>query len=60
MSQKAWREGFTVKSTFAREHAQYVAAAASMQLITTRLTRDTYGSEWQITSKGLRWINERQ
>lgn len=29
-----------------------------MQLITTRVNRDVYSSDWQITSKGLRWLNE--
>jgi hypothetical protein len=54
----AWRDGFAVSSRFAREHARLVAMAASLQLITTRVTKDVFSSEWQITSKGLRWLNE--
>jgi hypothetical protein len=54
----AWREGFAVSSRFAREHSELVAMAASLQLITTRVTKDVFSREWQITSKGLRWLNE--
>jgi len=32
--------------------------AASMQLITTRITEGVYGSTWQITAKGIRLLNE--
>lgn len=32
--------------------------AASLQLITTRVNRDVFSREWQITNKGLRWLNE--
>jgi hypothetical protein len=54
----AWREGFTVQSDLARQQAEVVAMAASLQLITTRVNRDVFSREWQITSKGLRWLNE--
>lgn len=55
---EAWLRGFTVQSNFSRAHAEVVAMAASLQLITTRINRDLFGCEWQITSKGLRWLNE--
>lgn len=55
---EAWTRGFTVKSTFARSYAELVAAAASLQLISTRINRDLYGNEWQVTVKGLKWLNE--
>lgn len=45
--------GFTCKSDFAREYAQFVAMAASSGFITTRLMEQVYGNVWQITSKGL-------
>lgn len=32
--------------------------AASLQLITTRVNRDVFSREWQITTKGLMWLNE--
>jgi hypothetical protein len=56
----AHRTGFTVSSIFARANAEAVGAAASLQLITTRVTRDVFSRNWQITAKGLRWLNERR
>jgi hypothetical protein len=55
---EAWSDGFTVMSNFAQRHMEYVAMAASMQLITTRVDKNMYGRFWRITSKGLRWLNE--
>lgn len=55
---EAHTRGFTCKSAFAREYAELVAAAASLQLITTRISKHLYGNEWQVTVKGLRWLNE--
>jgi hypothetical protein len=55
---KAWQTGFAVQSNFARENAGHVAMAASMQLITTRVTEGVYSSIWQITAKGIRLLNE--
>jgi len=52
----AWRSGFTTKSDFAREHADYVAMAACLGLITTRITLDVWGREWQISAKGLHML----
>jgi len=54
----AWKTGFTVQSVIARQHAEVVAMAASLQLITTRVNRDVFSREWQVTNKGLRWLNE--
>jgi hypothetical protein len=54
----AWSDSFAVSSRFARENAELVAMAASLQLITTRVTKDVYSRDWQITTKGLRWLNE--
>lgn len=50
--------GFTTKSLFSRTYAEFVAMAASLQLISTRIAKDLYGNEWQVTVKGLRWLNE--
>jgi hypothetical protein len=55
---EAYRHSFTVQSGFARTNAELVAAAASLQLITTRVNRDVFSRDWQITAKGLRWLNE--
>jgi regulator of extracellular matrix RemA (YlzA/DUF370 family) len=55
---EAHRTGFTVQSGFARRHAELVACAASLQLITTRIQPGVFSRDWQITAKGLRWLNE--
>lgn len=54
----AWQQGFTVQSDYARQHAELVGMAASLQLITTRVNRDVFSRSWQITAKGHRWLNE--
>lgn len=54
----AWSVGFAVSSRFARENAELVGMAASLQLISTRVTKDVFSRDWQITTKGLRWLNE--
>jgi hypothetical protein len=56
---EAQRYGFTVKNDFARKHAEYVAMAASIGLISTRLFGNVYASEWRPTPKGLALLNER-
>ena len=55
---EAWKSGFAVQSNFCRANANLVAMAASMQLVTTRITEGVYGSTWQITAKGIRLLNE--
>jgi len=49
-----------VKSDFARSHADYVAMAASLQLISTQIGRSKFSTAWLITTKGLSWLNERE
>jgi hypothetical protein len=56
---EAHRYGFTVKSDFARKHAEYIAMAATLGLISTRLFGDVYSSEWRPTPRGLALLNER-
>lgn len=53
-----WQTNVTTKSDFAREWADYIAMAASMGLITTRVAGDVYSRHWQITSFGLAAIEE--
>lgn len=56
---EAWKQGFTTKSDFAREMADHVAIAACMGWITTRIfPPDVWGSQWNITSKGLLALEE--
>lgn len=48
----------TTKSDFAREWADYLAMAASMNLITTKVACDIYSRHWQITGAGLMLLEE--
>lgn len=50
---EAWKSGFTTKSDFARDNADIVAMAASLNFITTRITTDLFGKTWSVTPKGL-------
>lgn len=47
-----------MKGDDARNEALIVAMAASMGLVTTRVSSGVYGSSWQITAAGIRWLNE--
>ena len=54
---RAWYQGFTTSSDFAREYAAHVAMAASSGLITTETEPDFYGKTWRITQEGLRQLD---
>jgi hypothetical protein len=54
--ERAWKSGFSTKSDFAREHADFVAMAASDGFITTRIAAGLYGRDWQITPSGLKHL----
>lgn len=43
----------TTKSDFSRFEADTIAMAASLGLITTRITGDVFGREWRVTARGL-------
>jgi hypothetical protein len=47
-----------VKSDYAREHAEIVAMAASLNMITTKTGSNQFALSWLITNKGLSWLNE--
>jgi hypothetical protein len=53
-----WTSVVTVSSNFSRKHALYIGMAASMQLITTRVSSGVYRGAWNATPKGLSWLNE--
>ena len=57
---EVYRGQVAVGGRFARNNLDIIAMAASMQLITTRIEKDVYGRAWQITLKGLRYINEQE
>lgn len=49
---QAWLYPFSTKSNFARHEADWVAAAASLGLITTKVDQDRFGHLWRVTEKG--------
>lgn len=51
--ERAWRSGFSTKSDYARQNADYIAIAAQQRLLTTRTTDGMYGRSWYATPKGL-------
>ncbi len=53
------RQAQRMKSDYIRSNAEIVAMAASMQLITTRVSKGTYAQAWRITTKGLTHIEQR-
>jgi hypothetical protein len=55
-----YRHPLKIQSDRARKHADLVAMAASLQLITTRLSATEYGRAWRVTTKGLAWLNEKE
>jgi hypothetical protein len=54
-----WRQLPRVKSDYARKAAEYIAMAASLNLITTKIGPQRFAQAWHITSKGLTWLNEK-
>lgn len=55
---EAYRRGFTVQSDFARTNADYLAMAASLGLVSTRVYGNVYSREWRVTVKGLTWLED--
>ena len=55
---RAWLQGFRTKSDFARLHADGVAVAASLGLITTKIGAERFDRSWHITKRGLTFLGE--
>jgi hypothetical protein len=55
---EAYRRRFTVQSDYSRANAEYIAMAASIGLISTRLYGNVYSREWRPTVKGLLWLED--
>lgn len=53
------RYGLRVKADYSRANAEIVAMAASLQLISTKVGKNSFAQAWQITTKGLTYINEK-
>ena len=54
----AYYRPFSVKSNYGREHAQLVAAAASLGYITSRHIDGCFGHSWYVTVVGLDWLHQ--
>lgn len=52
----AYLQPFRTKSDFAREHADYVAIAASIGLISVAQGAFTFTRDWRVTAKGIRYL----
>ena len=44
--------GFTTRSDTAREHAEVIAQAGQLSLLTTETPRDGFGNVWRLTPYG--------
>ena len=53
---EAYLNQFAVSSNYARKHAQQVAAAASIGLISTLEAPMLFGKHWRVTGVGLQFI----
>lgn len=53
---EAYQNAFSVQSDFARREAEFVAMAASLGLISTRVHRDVFSRHWRPTVKGLMFL----
>jgi hypothetical protein len=52
---RAWSDGFSTRSDFARTNAEAVAEAACQGLITTlNVITGEFGRQWLVTPKGCR------
>jgi hypothetical protein len=56
---RAFNQGFSTKSDFARAHANHVACAASLGLISTALPDGNFGNRWRTTETGLKVLFDR-
>lgn len=50
--------GVTVSCNKARENASLIGMAASLNLISTKVTRNVFGREWRLTVAGLLLLSE--
>jgi len=53
---EAHQHGFSVQSDFARRNAGYVAMAASMGLVSTRIVGNAFGRMWRPTVEGMAFL----
>jgi hypothetical protein len=53
---EAYKNAFSVQSDFARREAEFVAMAASLGLLTTKVHRNVFSRHWRATVKGLMFL----
>lgn len=53
---EAYTSAFSVQSDFARREAEFVAMAASLGLLTTKVHRNVFSRHWRPTVKGLMFL----
>ena len=53
---EAYKRSFSVSSDYARYAAEYIAMAASLGLISTKVHNNVYSRDWRPTVKGLTWL----
>lgn len=55
---ETYRRGFTVQSDYSRANADFIAMAASLGLVSTRVYGNVFSREWRPTVKGLTWLED--
>lgn len=50
---ESYKRSFAVQSDYARAQAEYIAMAASLGLISTKVHNNVYSRDWRPTVKGL-------
>lgn len=53
---EAYQSAYSVQSDFARREAEFVAMAASLGLITTKVHQNVFSRHWRPTIKGLMFL----
>ena len=56
--QRIYEKPVRIQSDFARYKSLEISALASMGLITTRMSCETYGRFWHVTIGGLMYLRE--
>lgn len=57
---RAWEKPFLTRSDFARSHADEVAIASCLGLLTVRHDPHSWGRSWRITASGLSLLDIRE
>ena len=57
---EAYKRTFTVQSDYARAQSEYVGMAASLGLISTRVSRGIFSRHWRPTVHGLAFLDTMQ